>query len=56
MGSDIQDRPIVVKLLEGIHAIRSLVERENGFLSEETVRKVHDVCAELVPLSSQRLE
>jgi len=56
MSSDIRARPIVVKLLDGIHTIRSLVESENGTLSEETVRKVHAVCAELVPLSSRRLD
>ena len=56
MSSDIRARPIVVKLLDGIHTIRSLVESQNGPLSEETVRKVHGVCAELVPLSSRRLE
>lgn len=56
MSSDIQARPIVVKLLDGIKTIRSLVENENGPLSEETVRKVHAVCAELVPLASRRLE
>jgi hypothetical protein len=56
MSSDIQGRPIVVKLLDGIGRIRSLVENENGPPSEETVRKVHGVCAELVPLSSRRLE
>lgn len=56
MTTDIQGRPIVVKLLDGIHTIRSLVESENGPLSEETVRKVHAVCADLVPLSSRRLE
>jgi hypothetical protein len=56
MNREIQARPIVVKLLDGIHTIRSLVESENGPLSEETVRKVHVVCAELVPLSSRRLE
>lgn len=54
MSGDIQARPIVKKLLDGIHTIRSLVERENGPLSEETVRKVHGVCGELVPLSSRR--
>jgi hypothetical protein len=56
MSSDIQARPIVKKLLDGIQTIRSLIESENGRLSEETVRKVHGVCAELVPLSSRRLE
>ena len=56
MSSDMRARPIVVKLLDGIHTIRSLVESENGPPSEETVRKVHGVCAELVPLASRRLE
>jgi len=56
MSSDMRARPIVVKLLGGIQTIRPLVESENGPLSEETVRRVHGVCAELVPLSSQRLE
>lgn len=56
MSSDIKARPIVVKLLDGIKTIRSLVENENGPLSEETVRKVHGVCATLVPLASRRLE
>jgi len=56
MSSDIRTRPIVVKLLDGLHTIRSLVESESGSLSQETVRKVHSVCAELVPLSSRRLE
>ena len=56
MSGDIQNRPIVVKLLNGIERIRTLVESENGPLSEETVRKIHGVCAELVPLSSRRLD
>ena len=56
MSTDIQARPIVVKLLDGLHTIRSLVESENGPLSEETVRKIRGVCTELVPLSSRRLE
>jgi hypothetical protein len=56
VSSDIQARPIVKKLLDGIQIIRSLVESGDGPLSEETVRKVHGVCAELVPLSSRRLE
>ena len=56
MSSDTRARPIVVKLLDGIHTIRTLVESETGPLSEETVQKVHGVCAELVPLSSRRLE
>jgi hypothetical protein len=56
VSSDIQGRPIVVKLLDGLRKVGSLVESENGPLSEETVRKVHGVCSELVPLSSRRVE
>jgi hypothetical protein len=56
MNSDIRASPIVVKLLDGIHTIRSLVDSENGPLPEETVRKVHGICKELVPLSSRRLD
>jgi hypothetical protein len=55
MSSDIQDRPIVGKLLDGIRRIRELIGSESGPLPEETVRKVHAICAELVPLASQRL-
>ena len=53
MSSDIQHRPMVVKLLDGIRRIRALVESENGPLREETVRKIHTICQELVPLSSR---
>lgn len=56
MSSDIKDRPIAVKLLDGIRRIRVLVESENGPLPEEKIRKIHGVCAQLVPLSSRRLE
>lgn len=56
MSGDIRGRPIVVKLIDGIQRIRSLIESENGAPSQETVRKVHGVCADLVPLSSRRLE
>jgi hypothetical protein len=56
MSSDIRGRPVVVKLLDGTQVIRSLVERENGPPSEEAVREIHRVCAELVPLSSRRLD
>ena len=56
MNGDLHARPVVGKLRDGIRNIRSLVGNENGPLPEETVRKVHGVCAELVPLSGQRLE
>ena len=54
MDSDIRARPIVAKLLDGIRRIRTLSVNEP--LPEETVRKVHDICRELVPLSSRRLD
>jgi hypothetical protein len=56
MSSDIQARPIVAKLLDGVRRVRSVVESENGPLPEETVRKVHGICKELVPLSARRLD
>jgi hypothetical protein len=54
MSNDSQARPIVVKLLDGIRRIRTL--SENGPLPEESVRKVHGICKELVPLSSRRFD
>lgn len=56
MSSEIRARPIVAKLLDGTRRIRALVEDGNGPLPEETVRKVHGICKELVPLSSRRLD
>jgi hypothetical protein len=52
MNGDVQARPMVAKLLDGIRRIRTLTE--NDPLPEESVRKVHDICKELVSLSSQR--
>src|SRR5215470_11773477 len=49
ISSDIQARPIVVKMLDGLHTIRSLVGSENGPLPEDTIRRVHGVCTQLVP-------
>jgi hypothetical protein len=54
MSSDIQNRSMIVKLLDGIRRIRTLLERENGPLPEQTVREIHSICEELVPLSSRR--
>ena len=56
MSSEIRARPIVAKLLDGTRRIRALVEDGNGPLPEETVRKVHGICKDLVPLSSRRLD
>ncbi|HEY4273323.1 MAG TPA: hypothetical protein VGM65_15095 [Candidatus Udaeobacter sp.] len=52
MNSDAQARPMVAKLLDGMRKIRTLTE--NDPLPEESVRKVHGICKELVALSSQR--
>ena len=54
MNSDINGRPMVVKLLDGIRRIRTL--SENGPLPKETVREIHGICEELVPLSSRRAD
>jgi hypothetical protein len=48
MGSDIRTRRVVEKLLDGIRTISSVVGSEKGPLSEETVRKVHGICAQLL--------
>ena len=56
MSSEIRARPIVAKLLDGTRRIRALVEDGNGPLPEETVRKIHGICKDLVPLSSRRLD
>ena len=56
MSSKIRGRPIVAKLLDGTRRIRALVEDGNQPLPEETVRKVHGICKDLVPLSSRRLD
>ena len=56
MSRDSRARPIVAKLLDGTRRIRALVQDGNGPLPEETVRKVHAICKELVPLSSRRFD
>ena len=52
MSSDVQRRPMLTKLVDGIRSIRALVERETGPLPEETVQKIHQICEDLVRLSS----
>jgi hypothetical protein len=54
MSSEIQSRPMVVKMLKGIRRIRTLIESDNGRLAEKTIREIHGICEELVRLSSQR--
>ena len=52
MSSDVQRRPMLVKLVDGIGSIRALVESESGPLPKETVQKIHEICEDLVRLSS----
>jgi hypothetical protein len=52
MSSDVQRRPMLVKLVGGIGSIRALVESESGPLPKETVQKIHEICEDLVRLSS----
>lgn len=54
MNSEIQSRPMVVKMLEGIRRIRALIESDNGRLAEKTIREIHGICEKLVRLSSRR--
>jgi len=53
-NGDIQGRPLVAKMVEGIRRIRTLIGTDNGPLPEETVREIHGICEELVRLSSRR--
>lgn len=53
MNREIQSRPIVPKMLQGIRRIRALTESDNGRLTEKTVREIHGICEELVRLSSR---
>ena len=45
---------MVVKMLEGLHKIRSSMEEESGDLSKQTVRDVGKTCSELVTVFSHR--
>jgi hypothetical protein len=56
MSNDRQTRSLSTKLLDGVRRIRALIKDENGPLPEETVRGVHNICKDLVPLSSRRFE
>jgi hypothetical protein len=54
MNSEIQTRPMVAKMFKGIRRIHVLIENEKGPLTEKTVREIHEICQELVQLSSRR--
>ena len=54
MSSEIQTRPMVAKMLQGIRRIRMLIQNENGPPTEKTVREIDGICEKLVRLSSRR--
>src|SRR5581483_8360870 len=57
MSNDDAARSLITRLVEGIRSIRALVGQDNRSpVPEETVRKVHVICKDLVPLASRRLE
>lgn len=49
-----RNHPMVIKMLEGLRKIRSLIEEGNGSISEQTVREIGKTCTELVATSSHR--
>lgn len=54
MNREIRRRSLVAQMLNGIRAIRTMVDREAGAVSDDTARKIHAICEELVRVSSQR--
>jgi hypothetical protein len=54
MNSEIQTRPVVAKMLEGIRRIRLLIPNEKEAVTEKTVREIGEICKELVGLASER--
>jgi hypothetical protein len=54
MSTDIQNRPMVAKMVEGMRRIRVLIQSENEPPSEKIVREIEGICEELVRLSSRR--
>lgn len=53
MNGEIQTRPMVAKMLEGIRKIRALIPNEKEPLAEKTVREIDQICKELVRRSSR---
>lgn len=54
MNSEIRNRPMVAKMLEGLQRIRALIQNEKEPPTEKTVREIDRICQELVMLSSRR--
>lgn len=53
LSSEVKNRPIVAKMVEGIRRIRVLIQNESGPPTEKTVREIGGICKELVRLSSR---
>jgi hypothetical protein len=49
-----KNHPMVIKMLDGLRKIRSLVEGENETLSQQTVKEIGRTCSELVAIPSHR--
>jgi hypothetical protein len=54
MPATIRNRPLVMKMLDGIRQIRAWVGDANKPLSENTVRQIRSICRDLVTAASQR--
>ena len=51
---DIGGRSALSRMLRGIRRIRRLIQKENGPITEKTVRKIGSLCEDLVSISSKR--
>ena len=54
MRGKMRNHTVVVKMLEGLRKIRSLMEEESGDLSKQTVKEIGKSCSELVTVFSHR--
>jgi hypothetical protein len=54
MPSKTRNHPTMMKMLQGLHNVRSAMEEDNGTLSKETVKSIKNTCSELVTLASHR--
>jgi hypothetical protein len=49
-----RNHSMVVKMLDGLRKIRSLIDTENDTLSKQNVREIGQTCSELVAIASHR--
>ena len=54
MNEPARSRPIVVKMLQGLQAYRSLIEADRNSVSQKTVNQVKETCHRLVSAVSLR--